>query len=100
MTSVRSDRPSPPLRSGSATGLTLATSVGMAPSPAVSGVTPVLLVHGGAGNPLGGKVDDEAAVHEALRDALLAGYELLTGGAAALDAVEAAVRSLEDCPLF
>jgi L-asparaginase / beta-aspartyl-peptidase len=66
----------------------------------VSAVTPVLLVHGGAGNPLGGRVDDEAAVHEALRDALLAGYELLTGGGAALDAVEAAVRSLEDCALF
>jgi L-asparaginase / beta-aspartyl-peptidase len=66
----------------------------------VSTVTPVLLVHGGAGNPLGGNVDDEAAVHDALRDALLAGYELLAGGGAALDAVETAVRWLEDCPLF
>jgi beta-aspartyl-peptidase (threonine type) len=72
----------------------------MAPSPAVSTITPVLLVHGGAGNPLGGKVDDERAVHDALRDALLAGYELLAGGAPALDAVETAVRLLEDCPLF
>jgi isoaspartyl peptidase/L-asparaginase-like protein (Ntn-hydrolase superfamily) len=66
----------------------------------VSEVTPVLLVHGGAGNPRDGVVDDEAAVHEALRTALLAGYELLAGGAPALDAVETAVRSLEDCPLF
>jgi isoaspartyl peptidase/L-asparaginase-like protein (Ntn-hydrolase superfamily) len=66
----------------------------------VSTVTPVLLVHGGAGNPLGGKVDDAAAVHEALREALLAGYELLNGGGPALDAVEAAVRLLEDSPLF
>jgi len=66
----------------------------------VSDVTPVLLVHGGAGNPLGGQVDDETAYHDALRDALLAGYELLAGGAAALDAAEAAVRVLEDCPLF
>lgn len=66
----------------------------------MSDVTPVLLVHGGAGNPLHGVVDDEAAVHSALRDALLGGYELLAGGAPALDAVEAAVRSLEDCPLF
>jgi beta-aspartyl-peptidase (threonine type) len=66
----------------------------------VSSVTPVLIVHGGAGNPLGGKVDDEAAVRDALRDALLAGYELLAGGAAAIDAVETAVRSLEDCALF
>ena len=66
----------------------------------MSTVTPVLLVHGGAGNPRDGRVDDEAAHHEALREALLAGYELLAGGAAALDAAEAAVRSLEDCALF
>src|SRR3954462_4259702 len=72
----------------------------MTGSPAVSSITPVLLVHGGAGNPRDGKVDDEAATHDALRDALLAGYELLAGGAAAIDAVEAAVQSLEDCPLF
>ena len=65
----------------------------------MSSVTPVLLVHGGAGNPLDGKVDDEAAVHEALRQALLTGYEQLTAGAMALDAVEAAVRVLEDSPL-
>jgi beta-aspartyl-peptidase (threonine type) len=58
------------------------------------------LVHGGAGNPRGGRVDDEPAVHEALRAALLAGYELLAGGTAALDAAEAAVQSLEDCALF
>jgi beta-aspartyl-peptidase (threonine type) len=66
----------------------------------VNRVTPVLLVHGGAGTPLGGVVEDEPAHHEALRDALLAGYELLAGGAAALDAAEAAVQSLEDCALF
>jgi L-asparaginase / beta-aspartyl-peptidase len=66
----------------------------------VSEVTPVLLVHGGAGNPSGGVVNDERAHHDALREALLIGYELLAGGAAALDAAEAAVRSLEDCPLF
>lgn len=66
----------------------------------MSDVTPVLLVHGGAGNPRDGVVDDESAVHDALREALLAGYELLAGGAPALDAVETAVRSLEDCPLF
>jgi beta-aspartyl-peptidase (threonine type) len=66
----------------------------------VTSVTPVLLVHGGAGNPRGGTVEDEPAHHEALRDALLAGYELLTAGAPALDAVEAAVRSLEETALF
>src|SRR3954468_13105821 len=72
----------------------------MTGSPAVSSVTPVLLVHGGAGTPRDGKVDDESATHDALRDALLAGYELLAGGAAAIDAAQAAVQSLEDCPLF
>src|SRR4051812_46734165 len=66
----------------------------------VSEITPVLVVHGGAGNPLGGVVEDEPAHHEALRAALLAGYELLTAGAAAVDAAEAAVQSLEDCALF
>jgi len=66
----------------------------------VSEITPVLLVHGGAGNPSGGRVDDERAYHQALQDALVAGYELLAAGAPALDAAEAAVRRLEDCPLF
>jgi beta-aspartyl-peptidase (threonine type) len=66
----------------------------------VSTVTPVLLVHGGAGNPRAGRVDDEPAVHEALGAALLAGYELLAGGSPALEAAEAAVQSLEDCALF
>jgi isoaspartyl peptidase/L-asparaginase-like protein (Ntn-hydrolase superfamily) len=66
----------------------------------VTSITPVLLVHGGAGNPRGGEVEDEPAHHDALRDALLAGYELLTAGALALDAAEAAVRSLEECALF
>ena len=66
----------------------------------MSEITPVLVVHGGAGNPLGGVIEDEPAHHAALRDALLAGYELLTAGAPALDAAEAAVQSLEDCALF
>jgi beta-aspartyl-peptidase (threonine type) len=59
-----------------------------------------LLVHGGAGNPREGKVDDEAAHRAALEQALRAGYALLEAGAPALDAAEAAVRELEDCPLF
>lgn len=68
--------------------------------PGVSPVTPTLLVHGGAGAPRGGAVEDEPAYHEALRAALEAGGALLDFGAAALEAAEAAVRSLEDCPLF
>jgi L-asparaginase/beta-aspartyl-peptidase (threonine type) len=66
----------------------------------VTSITPVLLVHGGAGNPRDGQLDDEPAHHDALRAALLAGYELLTAGRGALDAAEAAVRSLEDSALF
>src|SRR4051812_690958 len=61
---------------------------------------PVLVVHGGAGNPRGGKLDDEQAHYEALAAALEAGRPLLAGGGSALDAAEAAVRSLEDCALF
>ena len=63
-------------------------------------VTPTLLVHGGAGKPSGGTVDDEASHHEALAAALQAGRDVLDGGGEALDAAEAAVRSLEDCALF
>src|SRR5215216_4979013 len=100
MARVRAERPPPPLRSGSATALTLAIFANVAGSPAVNELTPVLLVHGGAGNPTGGKVEDERAYHQALRDALLAGYELLATGGAALDAAEAAVRSLEECAFF
>jgi beta-aspartyl-peptidase (threonine type) len=59
-----------------------------------------LLVHGGAGNPRGGQLEDEAAHHDALREALLIGYELLAAGGSALDAAEAGVRSLEDSALF
>jgi beta-aspartyl-peptidase (threonine type) len=68
--------------------------------PAVTPATPTLVVHGGAGNPRGGTVDDEQRYHAALAEALEAGRELLESGAPALDAAEAAVRSLEDCPLF
>lgn len=42
----------------------------------------------------------EKAYHEKLSEALSAGYGILTKGGTAVDAVEAAVRVLEDCPLF
>jgi beta-aspartyl-peptidase (threonine type) len=66
----------------------------------VTSVTPTLVVHGGAGNPRDGGVADEPAYHEALAEALATGRALLDAGAPALDAAEAAVRSLEDCALF
>jgi beta-aspartyl-peptidase (threonine type) len=58
---------------------------------------PTLLVHGGAW----AIPADAAAAHEAgVRNALEAGYALLSGGGSALDAVEAAVTVLEDDPTF
>ena len=56
-----------------------------------------LLVHGGAW----AIPDADAAAHEAgVRNALEAGYALLSRGRTALDAVEAAVTVLEDDPTF
>jgi L-asparaginase / beta-aspartyl-peptidase len=60
---------------------------------------PVIVVHGGCGNPAGAAVRDEAPYHRGLADALEAGWAAL-GSGGALDAVQAAVESLEDCPLF
>ncbi|MGI4832499.1 MAG: isoaspartyl peptidase/L-asparaginase family protein [Janthinobacterium lividum] len=61
-----------------------------------------LALHGGAGTIARAALTPtlEAAYRAALQAALAAGTTLLAQGAPALDAVEAAVRSLEDCPLF
>jgi L-asparaginase / beta-aspartyl-peptidase len=58
---------------------------------------PVIVVHGGAG---AWRRDGEDQVHAALRDALLAGGAVLRRRGKALDAVQAAVESLEDSPQF
>jgi beta-aspartyl-peptidase (threonine type) len=58
----------------------------------------VLAVHGGAGVMAAGA--GEAPYHEGLAAALAAGELVLARGGSALDAVNAAVVSLEDCPLF
>ena len=60
----------------------------------------VIVVHGGCGNPAAGVVRNEEAYHEALAEALGEGAGVLEDGGSALDAVQAAVCSLEDCPLF
>ncbi len=57
---------------------------------------PALIVHGGAGADPGGR--DE--LRSGMRDAVGAGWRALAAGGTALDAVEAAVRSLEDHPRF
>lgn len=62
----------------------------------------VLVIHGGAGTILQSTMtpEKERAYRAALRQALEAGYAKIRSGAASLDAVEAAVRVLEDNPLF
>lgn len=60
----------------------------------------VIAVHGGCGNPAARVVRDEAAYHRAIEEALGAGSDVLEDGGAALDAVQVAVESLEDCPLL
>jgi len=56
-----------------------------------------IVVHGGAGD-----VTKERAegVQKGCKEAALAGWRILQAGGSALDAVEAAVRSLEDNPMF
>ena len=53
---------------------------------------PSIVVHGGAGAPL----EHAAEFRPGMRAAILAGWAVLESGGRALDAVEAAVRSLED----
>jgi Asparaginase len=59
----------------------------------------VIAVHGGAGT-ISPEQADEAPYHDGLQAALRAGAAVLEAGGSALDAVQAAVQSLEDCPLF
>src|SRR5262245_60758226 len=58
---------------------------------------PALIIHGGAGaDPRDGREE----LRRGMRAAALAGWRVLSSGGAALDAVEAAVRALEDDPQF
>jgi len=68
------------------------SSVDRAPTTRV----PTLIVHGGAGaNPA-----EAGDYRQGVRDAALGGWRVLADGGAALDAVERAVRALEDDPRF
>lgn len=58
---------------------------------------PALIVHGGAGADPG---DGRDELREGVTAAIRAGWQLLREGGRALDAVEAAVRALEDHPRF
>ena len=61
-----------------------------------------LAIHGGAGTLARHQFtpEKEAAYHAALKEALEAGDSILKNGGQSIDAVEACIRSLEDCILF
>ena len=61
-----------------------------------------IAIHGGAGTLVKGMMtpEKEKAYKEALKEALDSGYSILKNGGSAMDAVEAAVISLENCHLF
>jgi L-asparaginase / beta-aspartyl-peptidase len=62
----------------------------------------VLVIHGGAGTILKSQMtpEKEKAYIDGLTESLQKGYAILKAGGSSLDAVEAAVRVLEDNPLF
>ena len=61
-----------------------------------------IAIHGGAGTILRSALTDEKerAYRAGLQEALEAGMSILSRGGKSLDAVQAAVESLENCPLF
>jgi beta-aspartyl-peptidase (threonine type) len=61
-----------------------------------------IAIHGGAGTILQKDMTPEkqAAYEKGLREAVRAGRKVLETGGSALEAVEIAVKSLENCPLF
>eukprot|EP01133_Synstelium_polycarpum_P002918 gene2918-3353_t len=65
-------------------------------------MTPVIVIHGGAGTISRGCMTDamEKEYTQALTDIVAAGSKVLADGGSALDAVTEAVRLLEECPLF
>src|SRR5437867_876242 len=61
-----------------------------------------IAIHGGAGTILKQNMTPEkdSAYRKTLTESLQTGYDILKKGGTALDAVEAAVRVMEDSPLF
>jgi beta-aspartyl-peptidase (threonine type) len=68
----------------------------MAPSRERGRRVPAIIVHGGAG----ASPSDGDELREPMRSAVRAGWAVLAAGGTSLDAVEAAVRVLEDHPRF
>ena len=61
-----------------------------------------ILIHGGVGRIKKESISPEMELQykEALTHALNEGLKIMTGGGKSIDAVEASIRILEDCPLF
>ena len=76
-------------------------SGGKAPEQVRSGPI-TLVIHGGAGTILRSNMsaESEAAYHQKLQDALDTGFAVLENGGKSLEAVIAAIKILEDSPLF
>lgn len=60
----------------------------------------IIVIHGGAGVDSGMDAKDQTRHEEALNSALLAAYAVWKQGGEAVEIVEAAVKQMEDCPLF
>lgn len=62
----------------------------------------IMVIHGGAGTILRNQMtpEREKAYNDALTEALRRGYAILKNGGSALDANEAAIKYMEDNPLF
>ena len=71
-------------------------------TPEINTPNYTLVIHGGAGyfNPDDFSVDQKSDYENILKEAIFAGEEILKDNGNALDAVEAAIRVLEDSPLF
>ena len=61
---------------------------------------PVIVIHGGAGVEEGLSAEAQEEYKKSLNEALLAAFKVWQKGGQAVEVVEAAVKSLEDCPLF
>lgn len=83
--------------------LLLMGSTGCAPATSQDAAAPIAFaIHGGAGTITRGSMtpETEAAYRAKLEEALRAGYGVLEGGGASLDAVVAAIRIMEESDLF
>lgn len=80
---------------------TVKTSAADSDQVTLSNPEPVLVIHAGAGVEKGELTpEEEKQCHEQLATALVAGYSILESGGDAVDAVAAAVKSMEDSKVF